>query len=29
LQFDFSAPQIQGLAEVWVPFDWSIAIGWE
>jgi len=27
-QLDFPAQQIQGVAEVWVPFKESIAIGW-
>jgi hypothetical protein len=27
-QLDFPAQQIQGVAEVWVPFEESIAIGW-
>lgn len=28
LQLDFPAQQIHGVAEVWVPFEASIAIGW-
>jgi len=28
VQLDFPAQQIQGLAEVWVPFEEAIAIGW-
>lgn len=28
LQLDFPAQQIPGLAEVWVPFDEAIVIGW-
>jgi hypothetical protein len=28
LQLDFPAQQTQGVAEVWVPFEVSIAIGW-
>jgi hypothetical protein len=28
LQLDFPAQQIQGVAEVWVPFDEVIAVGW-
>lgn len=27
-QLDFPAQQIQGVAEVWVPFDEVIAVGW-
>jgi hypothetical protein len=28
LQLDFPAQQIQGFAEVWVPFEEAIAIRW-
>jgi hypothetical protein len=28
LQPDFPVQQIQGVADVWVPFEGSIAIGW-
>jgi hypothetical protein len=28
LRLDFRAQQDQGVAEVWVPFEESIAIGW-
>jgi hypothetical protein len=28
LQLDFPAQQLQGVAEVWVPFDEVIAVGW-
>jgi hypothetical protein len=28
LQLDFPAQQYQGVAEVWVPFDEVIAVGW-
>src|SRR5713101_2497201 len=28
-QLDFPTQQFQGVAEVWVPFEESIAIGWE
>jgi hypothetical protein len=28
-QLDFPVQQIQGVAEVWVPFEGSIAVGWE
>jgi hypothetical protein len=27
-QLDFPAQHIQGVAEVWVPFEESIAVGW-
>ena len=27
-QLDFPAQQFQGLAEVWVPFEEAIVIGW-
>jgi hypothetical protein len=28
LQLDFPAQQFQGVAEVWVPFEAAIVIGW-
>jgi hypothetical protein len=27
-QLDFPAQQNQGVADVWVPFDQTIAVGW-
>jgi hypothetical protein len=27
-QLDFPAQQFQGVAEVWVPFEEAIVIGW-
>jgi hypothetical protein len=27
-QLDFPAQQFQGVAEVWVPFEEAIALGW-
>jgi hypothetical protein len=28
-QLDFPVQQVQGFADAWVPFDESIAIGWD
>jgi hypothetical protein len=28
-QLDFPVQQVQGVADAWVPFDESIAIGWD